>query len=55
MHLLCAGVYHDVPFGRGDEVRRNVSRAHIVDVADDSERLHRLTLSPMERRSLFRR
>ena len=55
MHFLCTGVDHDVSFGCGDEVRRNISGAHVINVADDSERLYRLTLSAMERGSLFRR
>jgi hypothetical protein len=39
-HLLRARVEEDVPFGRGDEIGRDVLRPDIMDVAHHPERLH---------------
>ena len=55
VHLPRPRVDHDVALGRRDEIRGNVSRTNVVDVANDAERFHGFTHLAVELCSRFRR
>ena len=54
-HLGRAGVDEDVALRRDDQIRSDVLRADVVDVADQAKRLFRLAVRPMELRPLLAR
>ena len=54
-HLVRPGVDQDVPLRRGDQIRRDVLRAHVIDVADQAERLFGLAVRTVKLRALLRR
>src|SRR5207244_2442935 len=55
VHLFRARVDHDVAFGRCNQIRSDVLRADIVNVADDPKWFDRLTHLAMKCCPLFRR
>jgi hypothetical protein len=54
-HLRGPCVDQDVALRRGDEIGRNILCAHVVDVANQPERLLRLAVRTVKLGALFRR